>query len=63
MVSWPLGYKYFAYLIFSRGILHDEEIYPDPLTFKPERFIKDGKLDLSVLDPAVVAFGYGRRIW
>ncbi|KZP19033.1 cytochrome P450 [Athelia psychrophila] len=46
----------------TTAILHDEKHYSDPSTFKPERFIKDGKLDPSVLDPEVAAFGSGRRI-
>lgn len=46
----------------DRAILHDEQVYPDPEEFKPERFLKDGKLDPDVLDPALVGqFGYGRR--
>ncbi|KAK0448479.1 cytochrome P450 [Desarmillaria tabescens] len=36
--------------------------YPDPFSFKPERFMKDGRLDLTVKDPAIAAFGFGRRI-
>lgn len=46
-----------------RAILHDEKVYPDPFTFNPERFIKDGKLDHTVQDPELAAFGYGRRVW
>jgi len=43
-------------------MLHDEEIYPDPSTFRPERFLtEDGKLDLKIRDPTTVAFGFGRR--
>lgn len=45
-----------------RAILHDEVTYPDPHSFKPERFLKDGKLDPTVKDPATAAFGFGRRI-
>lgn len=43
-----------------RAILHDEEVYPEPEEFKPERFLtEDGKVkDDSLL---VYAFGYGRR--
>lgn len=46
----------------SRAMLHDEKIYPDPFTFRPERFLKeDGTLDKSVRDPAHAVFGFGRR--
>ncbi|KAI0667766.1 CyP450 monooxygenase [Trametes maxima] len=44
------------------AILHDPEDYPEPNAFLPERFIKDGKLNLDIRDPASVAFGFGRRI-
>ncbi|KAL0578653.1 hypothetical protein V5O48_003353 [Marasmius crinis-equi] len=45
------------------AMLHDENTYPDPYSFKPERFIgADGKLDLAVKDPASILFGFGRRI-
>ncbi|KAF8661199.1 hypothetical protein AX16_001479 [Volvariella volvacea WC 439] len=43
------------------GITHNEATYPDPHTFKPERFLKDGKIDPTVHDPQEVVFGYGRR--
>ncbi|KAG6827044.1 hypothetical protein H0H92_013389 [Tricholoma furcatifolium] len=46
----------------NRAILHDENIYPLPLSFNPDRFIKDGKLDPNVRDPMHAAFGFGRRI-
>ncbi|KAG7440087.1 cytochrome P450 [Guyanagaster necrorhizus] len=44
------------------AILHDEVAYPDPFSFNPDRFMKNGRLDLTVKDPTIVAFGYGRRI-
>jgi len=44
------------------AMLYDERIYPDPHEFKPERFLKNGKLDSSVRDPMDIAFGFGRRI-
>ncbi|KAI9058207.1 cytochrome P450 [Trametes sanguinea] len=44
------------------AMLHDEEAYEEPEKFMPERFIRDGKLDPSVRDPATYAFGYGRRV-
>jgi hypothetical protein len=43
-----------------RAILHDEEIYPDPLTFNPERFMKSNT-SLNP-DPELYAFGFGRRL-
>ncbi|KAF7977292.1 hypothetical protein HWV62_4259 [Athelia sp. TMB] len=46
----------------SFTILNDEKAYPEPSVFKPERFLKDGKLDPSVRNPTVAAFGYGRRV-
>ena len=42
-------------------MLHDPEEYPDPEAFKPERYIKDGKIDPSVRDPLTIAFSFGRR--
>ena len=43
-------------------MLHDEEIYPDPSNFRPERFLtEDGQLDPKIRDPTTVAFGFGRR--
>ncbi|KAI0666827.1 cytochrome P450 [Trametes maxima] len=40
----------------------DESQYPDPERFSPERFLKDGKIDPNVRDPAAFIFGFGRRI-
>jgi len=43
-------------------MLYDEKTYPEPFTFNPERFLtKDGKLDPTVQDPSLAAFGFGRR--
>lgn len=50
-------------MIASRAILHDERLYQDPFEFRPERFLKDGKIDPDVVDPQRAAFGHGRRIW
>ncbi|KAG2018325.1 cytochrome P450 [Coprinopsis cinerea AmutBmut pab1-1] len=43
-------------------ILHDPEVFDEPFAFKPERYIKDGKIDHTVVDATAAAFGYGRRI-
>ncbi|KXN81511.1 O-methylsterigmatocystin oxidoreductase [Leucoagaricus sp. SymC.cos] len=49
-------------LFNAYAMLYDEEVFPDPETFKPERFLKDGKLAKDVLDPEEsVTFGFGRR--
>lgn len=45
-----------------RAVLHDENVYHDPLAFNPERFLKDGKIDPDVQDPEVACFGFGRRV-
>ena len=42
-------------------MLYNENDYPDPSTFNPERFIKDGQLDQDIRDPTLIAFGFGRR--
>ncbi|KAK7440646.1 hypothetical protein VKT23_016995 [Stygiomarasmius scandens] len=45
------------------AILHNENTYPDPHSFKPERFLgRDGKINPDIKDPDTVLFGFGRRI-
>ncbi|KAH9476853.1 Cytochrome P450 monooxygenase 98 [Psilocybe cubensis] len=46
----------------SWAMLHHEKTYPDPFTFNPDRFMKDGKLNSAVRDPAHACWGFGRRI-
>ncbi|KAF9001512.1 cytochrome P450 [Cyathus striatus] len=45
----------------QRAMLHNEQDYPDPHLFKPERFLKDGKLNDEIKNPEDIAFGFGRR--
>ncbi|KAF9001516.1 cytochrome P450 [Cyathus striatus] len=45
----------------QREMLHEERDYPDPHMFKPERFLKDGKINDAVKNPEDIAFGFGRR--
>ncbi|KAJ8522269.1 hypothetical protein ONZ45_g1167 [Pleurotus djamor] len=46
----------------SWAILHDEAEFPDSHVFKPERFIKDGKVDSHLEAIVQACFGFGRRI-
>ncbi|KAJ7671884.1 cytochrome P450 [Mycena rosella] len=57
----PLGSILFAN---NWGILHDENIYPAPMEFNPERYLREGKeaADGVNPDPRRFAFGYGRRL-
>ena len=43
------------------AISRDPSIYPDPETFNPDRFLKDGKINPLVLNPEDRVFGAGRR--
>ncbi|KAF4616649.1 hypothetical protein D9613_008323 [Agrocybe pediades] len=45
------------------AMLHNADVYPDPFTFNPERFLnEDGTLNKSVRDPGHACWGFGRRI-
>ena len=41
--------------------MHDENDFPEPNEFKPERFTDGHKLFKDIPDPRNFAFGYGRR--
>ena len=40
---------------------HEEGIYPDANSFKPEDFIKNSVLNKEIRDPRDIVFGFGRR--
>lgn len=44
-----------------RSYSRDPDVYPDPETFDPERFLQDGKLRPGARDPYAYIFGLGRR--
>ena len=41
-------------------MLHDPETYPDPMSYKPERFIASPGHERET-DPRTMVFGFGRR--
>ena len=41
--------------------MHDCQVFEKPFDFNPERYLKDGKIDPSVPDAELAAFGHGRR--
>lgn len=55
----PLNLNTLYSYVLKRAMTHDEEVYPEPYAFKPERFLtSDGRL---IDDDTHVAFGFGRR--
>ncbi|KAI0260509.1 cytochrome P450 [Gloeopeniophorella convolvens] len=48
-----------AVIVNVWGLLHDESIYKDPMTFNPERFTSSEKRPAEI-DPQI-CFGFGRR--
>ncbi|PPQ81709.1 hypothetical protein CVT25_013439 [Psilocybe cyanescens] len=45
--------------LFNRAMTHDEEVYPDPFTFKPERFFDDSGMLNG--DGRILAYGFELR--
>ncbi|KAJ2926963.1 hypothetical protein H1R20_g10156, partial [Candolleomyces eurysporus] len=44
------------------AVLHDPEVFENPMEYNPERYIKDGNFDEDLLNPLDFAFGFGRRV-
>ncbi|KAJ2918173.1 hypothetical protein MD484_g2276, partial [Candolleomyces efflorescens] len=44
------------------AVLHDPEVFENPMEFNPERYITGGKFNEDLPNPLDFAFGYGRRI-
>jgi cytochrome P450 len=53
--------KYFHSLISCRAMLHDENEYPDPDKFYPDRFLLS-ECNSVPRDPRTLVYGFGRRI-
>lgn len=45
-----------------RAMCHDQNMYPDPMTFKPGRFLNLSAEESRAKDPRNFVFGFGRRI-
>ena len=55
------GILWYPIEYLKRAVFHNESLYPDAHTFKPERFLKGGQIDPNVKDPEKLIFGWGRR--
>ena len=40
----------------------NEDVYPEPEVFRPERFLDLTKTELDNIDPKDFTFGFGRRL-
>ena len=58
---WPLNPNFCPEFLI-RSLMHDPEVFNDPMVFQPERYLKDGKLNPNVKDPDSAVFGFGRRL-
>ena len=52
----------FVLIFLFRSMMHDSEVFNEPMVFQPERYLKDGELNPDVKDPDSVVFGFGRRL-
>ena len=42
-------------------MLRDPQSFPNPESFNPDRYMKNGAIDPEIRDPSTIAFGFGRR--
>ncbi|KAH6919036.1 cytochrome P450 [Coprinopsis sp. MPI-PUGE-AT-0042] len=51
-------------IIFTNawGIMHNPDVFEDPMAFNPDRYLKGDKIKPNILDPEQAAFGFGRRV-
>lgn len=49
-------------ILHTYGIMHDPDVFDDPESFKPERFIDSYGSYLSTRHPRLIPFGMGRRV-
>ena len=55
----PLNFYFPWTFIPCRAMNHDEDVYPEPFAFKPERFFdENGKLNQN---DRILSYGFGRR--
>lgn len=45
-----------------RSMSRNEDVYPEPEVFRPERFLDLTKTELDNIDPKDFTFGFGRRL-
>ncbi|KJA26057.1 hypothetical protein HYPSUDRAFT_347562 [Hypholoma sublateritium FD-334 SS-4] len=50
-----------AISLLHRAILHDEEVYPEPSKFNPDRFLQNESVSFELQPDPNFSFGYGRR--
>ena len=44
------------------GIMHNPDVFEDPESFKPERFLQSNGKFISTRHPGFIPFGMGRRV-
>ena len=47
--------------VHRRAMSYDENTYPEPEVFRPERYLNLTKTEMDAIDPRNFVFGFGRR--